>query len=1155
MSRAIQGFLFAFLFSISISAYAITDTVSITFQYPETLQMDDGYVHFSSDTYKISGQEGNPAIAAMSYTYLLAAGTQCKSIRIISEEYYDEPINGMLAPASGQFPISEGAPKGYKPQKNQSIYSKDAWFPEQALLSQGPASFRGYGMLMMNLSPCSFNPIKKQCRVLKSIRLLIETESSSKAAKSLSFLRSDEETQAKVRHYCDHTEALESYPVKTQSRNVEWDLLIITSEKLKPAFEEFIALKQKMAYATTLVTTEEIEANYSGIDKQDKIRNCIIDYYENSGISFVVLGGDSDPKNMENNIIPHRGMYLGIMGEEDLPSDMYYGGLDGNWNENGNSRYGEANEVDYFMEVSVGRICVDQLSEATSFINKIIKYSTEPVVADITKALMIGENLDNDPTWGGDSKDDVAYGSSAHGITTAGFPEQFQISTLYDRDHYWSKNQVFSYFNEEGLHMLNHLGHSNTTYNMKMNNADVNERTVTNDGVNHSYVIGFSQGCYNGSFDNRNTAAGSYAGSDCFAENITNMNTGMVASLSNSRYGWYSPSNTNGISQYFDREFFDALFGEEISQIGRMNDDCKHELASWMQEDDYMRWGGMEIILFGDPSMDVWTDVPMEITAAILPESMAFEEQSVSITAGFTGAHIALIQNNKLIGRAISETDGATELTLFQPLENPMPVYVYISGHNRLMMQDSIEVLYSGPFVVSTSGGYIEAEGNTLFNDSIDFGEQIEFWVNVKNYGNANASNIQYTLIDSCAYATIETLGGNGTIDQLASGETQIIESSGNVIKISDSLPDQYPLNFLIAFESETQNWTFPISTKINAPIPEQQQIIWNDAQSTFPNNQPDPGEELIMEVPFSNTGHAALQDVKVTVESLCPFFSFDNEEFEMGNLWQNSEKSANFTIQISSSMSIGESGKIRMNFEAGAYSFSTEHTIFVGLQVEDFESESFEMFDWQMPEKEWKIRYKDPIEGSFYAKSGPISDNNSSALQIQLDIIKDTSISFFVKTSSEINDYLNFYIDNELQGQWSGKSEWQKVEFDVSTGLHDFVWNYEKDGKDSEGYDAAYVDYIIFPPFKRLTTGVDEPIGKEASVYPNPANNSFILKAEAGSTYNIYTMNGRLISSALINNAETSIISKHWPSGIYIIEVLKENQEPNYLKMIKTSF
>ncbi len=80
---------------------------------------------------------------------------------------------------------------------------------------------------------------------------------------------------------------------------------------------------------------------------------------------------------------------------------------------------------------------------------------------------------------------------------------------------------------------------------MKMYTSDVNTTNFKNNGVTRGYVIGYSQGCYNGSFDNRGSS-GYYSNGDCFAEQITTLQTGMVAAIANSRYGWYSPNSTNG---------------------------------------------------------------------------------------------------------------------------------------------------------------------------------------------------------------------------------------------------------------------------------------------------------------------------------------------------------------------------------------------------------------------------------------------------------------------------------------------------------------------------------------------------------------------------------------------------------------------------------
>ncbi|HCX73811.1 MAG TPA: hypothetical protein DHM37_08840, partial [Candidatus Cloacimonas sp.] len=275
------------------------------------------------------------------------------------------------------------------------------------------------------------------------------------------------------------------------------------------------------------------------------IRNCIIDYYENHDVTYVILGGDSAPNSSADDIIPHRGFYANVSSytDYDIPSDMYYGYLDGTWNDDGDNRWGEPDEADLLAEVHVGRICVSDLEQLENNLNKEFMYQDTPVVEDISKALMVGEKLWTN-TYGGQYKNEVYQGSSANGYTTEGVSDNFSVSTLYEMDSIWTKYQLFDQFNLTGINILNHLGHSSTDYVMKIYNPDVNTTNFTNDGVERGYVIGYSQGCYAGSFDNRDINAGSYIDDESIAEYLTNIPTAEVAFIANSRYGWGMQGST-----------------------------------------------------------------------------------------------------------------------------------------------------------------------------------------------------------------------------------------------------------------------------------------------------------------------------------------------------------------------------------------------------------------------------------------------------------------------------------------------------------------------------------------------------------------------------------------------------------------------------------
>jgi len=115
--------------------------------------------------------------------------------------------------------------------------------------------------------------------------------------------------------------------------------------------------------------------------------------------------------------------------------------------------------------------------------------------------------------------------------------------------------------------------------------------------------FGYTQGCYPAAFDNRDHE-GNYIASDSIIEHLVLDEYGAFAYVANSRYGWGMKGSTDGPSQYYDREFFDALFGEFILNFGAANQDSKHDNVGHLTEGDFgsiMRFVYYELNLIGDP--------------------------------------------------------------------------------------------------------------------------------------------------------------------------------------------------------------------------------------------------------------------------------------------------------------------------------------------------------------------------------------------------------------------------------------------------------------------------------------------------------------------------------------------------------------------------
>jgi len=156
----------------------------------------------------------------------------------------------------------------------------------------------------------------------------------------------------------------------------------------------------------------------------------------------------------------------------------------------------------------------------------------------------------------------------------------------------WNKQELIDNINND-VHMIHHLGHSGDAYTLKMGIGDV--QSLTNDKPFFAY----SQGCWPGAFDNVN-------GYDCIAETFVNAEQGAFAVIMNARSGYGAWNSTDGKSQRYHREFVDAIYGEDMPELGRANHDSKHDNIYRIDE-SVMRWVCYETNLFGDPSLSIKT--------------------------------------------------------------------------------------------------------------------------------------------------------------------------------------------------------------------------------------------------------------------------------------------------------------------------------------------------------------------------------------------------------------------------------------------------------------------------------------------------------------------------------------------------------------------
>ena len=376
-----------------------------------------------------------------------------------------------------------------------------------------------------------------------------------------------------------------------------YEYLIITSSDLADEFQPLVEHKISKGLSATLVTTDYIYANFSGIDSAgdnpDKIRDFIRAAYNGWSTEWVLLGGDTDgtdvPAGGPNSVVPHRGCKGGWDSDpgsidNNMPTDIYFACLDGPWNGDGDSVWGEntdgtnGGEIDLVPEVSLGRAPVSTEAEATNFVNKTILYETVPH-PNAKWGVWLGENL-APGLWGGDAKDQI---EADCGLTAA--PHNWTLTKRYDEIATWTGDDFAGDLNANA-HIVNHFGHANTSGNAKLSREDVDALTNT-----HPYFM-YSAGCLSGAFDRAN--------GDSIAEHHVKGEHGAVGVVMNSRVG--RTIQQDSANYWLDRNFWYAVFDQNLTQFGEAMDYAKEQLRPGVLAGGIQsRWMYFVCTLFSDP--------------------------------------------------------------------------------------------------------------------------------------------------------------------------------------------------------------------------------------------------------------------------------------------------------------------------------------------------------------------------------------------------------------------------------------------------------------------------------------------------------------------------------------------------------------------------
>lgn len=1014
---------------------------------------------------------GSPDLRGVARYLLIPDGANVQVNIISKEEVLYNDIE--IAPAA---PIPFDTEEAIPAVKGEA-YQKNAFFPGQIAQAQ-TTEIRGMTMAVVNINPFQYNPVTKELRVVKNIELNVEILGGNGSYGESRFRNKywDQILDDLVLNINDLPK-IDYNKVTENNKNAdgcEYLIVVPNNDDFLPWADSIKLFRTEQGIPTQVVTLDEIGGN-----DLTALKNYFNDIYETwdpvpAGVLLMAdYGNDANTITSKTYPHPYSGNFI---------TDNYYADYTGN------------DLPDFVFARMTGRNYAEMETMVTKFLDyertppTDFDFYNKPITAlgwqterwfQICSESVGGymkNVLGKDPVrinavYGGNPNVDPwsTATNTAQVVSYFGPMGQGYIPATPGELGDWTGGNASDVVNalNDGAFILQHRDHGSE--------SGWGEPDFTMSYINQLNNVGelshiFSINCLTGRFD---------VSGECFAEKFHRYTNGGALSITAASQVSYSFVNDAFVWGMYDNmwpEFMPDYGGNLIDErefrpaFGNASGKYFLSYSNWPYNTDSKQITYRLFHHHGDAFNIVYTEVPEEMEidyADVLISGPDF----IDIQAE-DGALIAFSVDGELIGTAIA--DGNSQSVTIESQVPGTNIKVVVTKQNYFRHEGFIQVIApDGPYVVKTGFDIIDTEGNN--NHIADYGEDISLDFSVKNLGTEVASNVNVTISTEDEYVTINDMDedyGDIGVDE------EIAHENAFSFSVADSIPDNHSLVFGFSATNGTDVWESSFSIKAYAPVLEIQNMEITEVNGDG-NGRLDAGEEATLSIEIENSGRCASPEGLASLISDSDYLTINSSEFTFETIDSADMIIAEFNISTADETPIGQIISVNSDVVAGPYAFEKEFNFSVGLIVEDWETGTFDQFEWNNSgHANWVIDNMVYYEGNSSVRSGDINDGQVSTLSLDYDVMVDDEISFFLKVSSEGGwDYLKFYIDNNEMGEWAGEVDWTQVSFPVTAGAHTFKWEYEKDGSQSHGQDCAWVDFIILPPMLLPTANAGDDV------------------------------------------------------------------------------
>jgi len=837
---------FAFLLVLVAPMHVAGATLSWTFTLdPASVQLREsrgGDWAASVEGYRSLEYVGYPALPYRTVSVLLPQGDEVSSYRLEAVDRTSFRPRGPLALFSGEY-RDDGTKVGIALERSMAA-GADGLFPQTRVRYLGSGVYRGYRIANFAIYPVRYSAGSGNIVVERSARLVVETAPAPAAENEAAHLRRvegfREEARAEVERMVVNPTAAAAYAfndviVKAETRafapsyepsmeGSEVEYVIVTNEAMAPAFQRLADWKTKKGIPAVVRTTEWISAHYrAGSDLGESVRTFIADAYAKWGVQYVVLGGDTD-------IIPARLAYVTFYTGDFIPTDMYYSCLEGNWNADGDSLWGEAyhdvldpgDNVDLYAEVYLGRMPASTLAEANVLVNKTINYATPTDYASKRKFLALAEVIFPSDYKSGDQiiLDGAEIAQSIYtlhlqsnpNITTA---RLYENSSQYPGSVQETRSAALDSMNAGVNHVL-HVGHG-YKYNMSVGDGSIVNYDAAGLANGNKLFSMCLMNCTNVAFD-----------TECLAESfLLNPNGGAFAVTGSSRSAFPSASRP-----YLD-EYYYIMYNYGVVQLGKAFTKSREPFTTSAYGETADRWTHFIYNYLGDPESCMFREAA-ECYVITKPGTVGLGPNSIQIqvTSGGVAPDSAFVCLYKAgDDYAYGSTDAGGSITFPDFLcKSVGKIYVTVTGVDHCRAVDSI-------YVVQGATPYLRVVNHRIYdtivgnNDGVlDAGETVNLSVKIRNTGSEGATKL-YARVRSSSSGVTVTDSVTVYPDIAPGNEAWPIDQF--TFSASSNIADMSSIEFTMDIRDSTGGlWSEKFALDVHAPRIE---IYVSQAKDTLP--------------------------------------------------------------------------------------------------------------------------------------------------------------------------------------------------------------------------------------------------------------------------------------------------------------------------------